>query len=621
MNKKVSSTSSSSLLAPTINDFCILKPISRGAFGKVFLGTRKGQSRPLYAIKVMHKAEVVQKNMTDQVVAERNALAITKSPFIVGLFYCLQSLDNVFLVMEYLIGGDLKSLLSVYGFFDECMARFYIGEIALALQYLHERNIIHRDLKPDNVLLTSRGHIKLTDFGLSDVGLRDRELQIQDLITRTPAARGGVRRTSHQLLHRTPGQILSLTSHLSFKKTGMDESVDYSDCSKDETGGGSYMSSNATRIWRHGADATEMTTTSATSHSAISHFEVTRDYNGDNNSPFERRPRLFSQTESNSAPSSQQPSIAAQPSKKDTGTGQVEGEVRDCQTPRKEGRPTVLDFSSSEDEEKENEDSATSALDASKGRRKAPEADGTAAKRVCFTSIASSSPETAFDGSPFMNWRMRSLAPLPLGTPVTRRPAAATVAAAPVTPLAMPLPTAGSTPVNSTPLRTPKRSLRKSAVPGCSDAEAGLTSGRILGTPDYLAPELLLHNPHSDAVDWWGLGICLYEFMVGIPPFTDETPELVFENILSGRLEWPEGEESLSESSMAAIKALLVRDPARRIKLDGLKELKLFHGFNWNNLLEQDAPFIPEPDDETDTGYFDARNNMLHLKVSQVADL
>ena len=198
MNKTVSSTS----LAPTIDDFHILKPISKGAFGKVFLGTRKGQSsRPLYAIKVMRKDEVVQKNMTGQVVAERNALAITKSPFIVGLFYCLQSSDNVFLVMEYLIGGDLKSLLSVYGFFDEQMTRFYIAEIALALQYLHERDIIHRDLKPDNILLTHRGHIKLTDFGLSKVGLRDRELHIQDLVTRTPAAARATpsaRRASHQ---------------------------------------------------------------------------------------------------------------------------------------------------------------------------------------------------------------------------------------------------------------------------------------------------------------------------------------------------------------------------------------------------------------------------------------
>lgn len=82
-----------------------------------------------------------------------------------------------------------------------------------------------------------------------------------------------------------------------------------------------------------------------------------------------------------------------------------------------------------------------------------------------------------------------------------------------------------------------------------------------------------------------------------------------------------EGEESLSQSAMDAVCALLVQDPDRRIKLDGLKGLELFQGLNWGNLLEQEAPFVPEPEDETDTGYFDARNNMLHLKVSQVANL
>lgn len=71
----------------------------------------------------MKKSEVLAKNMSSQVIAERNALAISKSPFCVNLFYSLQSADNVFLIMEYLIGGDLKSLLKIYGFFDEAMAR------------------------------------------------------------------------------------------------------------------------------------------------------------------------------------------------------------------------------------------------------------------------------------------------------------------------------------------------------------------------------------------------------------------------------------------------------------------------------------------------------------------
>ena len=108
-DKHTSSTS----LAPTIHDFDILKPISRGAFGKVFLCNRKDAPDKKLAVKVMKKSELVQKNMVDQVIAERNALAITKSPFVVGLLYCLQTVNNVFLVMEYMIGGDLKSLLQV----------------------------------------------------------------------------------------------------------------------------------------------------------------------------------------------------------------------------------------------------------------------------------------------------------------------------------------------------------------------------------------------------------------------------------------------------------------------------------------------------------------------------
>jgi len=72
-----------------------------------------------------------------------------------------------------------------------------------------------------------------------------------------------------------------------------------------------------------------------------------------------------------------------------------------------------------------------------------------------------------------------------------------------------------------------------------------------------LAPELLLRHPHNEKVDWWSLGVCLYEFMTGIPPFMDESAELVFENILSGRMEWPEDDEALSCEAVEAITSLL----------------------------------------------------------------
>ncbi|XP_006871735.1 PREDICTED: serine/threonine-protein kinase greatwall isoform X2 [Chrysochloris asiatica] len=191
---------------PSIMEFTIVKPISRGAFGKVYLGKKGGK---LYAVKVVKKADMINKNMTHQVQAERDALALSKSPFVVHLYYSLQSASNVYLIMEYLIGGDAKSLLHIYGYFDEEMAVKYISEVALALDYLHRHGIIHRDLKPDNMLISNEGHIKLTDFGLSKVTL-NRDINMMDILTTPSMAK------PRQDYSRTPGQILSLISSLGF---------------------------------------------------------------------------------------------------------------------------------------------------------------------------------------------------------------------------------------------------------------------------------------------------------------------------------------------------------------------------------------------------------------------
>ena len=141
------------------------------------------------------------------------------------------------------------------------------------------------------------------------------------------------------------------------------------------------------------------------------------------------------------------------------------------------------------------------------------------------------------------------------------------------------------------------------------------------GTPDYLAPELLLRQPHTAAVDWWGLGVCLYEFMTGVPPFSDDSPEAVFENILALRLEWPsldDGDEPLSDDAVKAIMALLNLDPSARLDGAGIRGLGLFADVDWATLPESEVtPFVPQPLDETDTGYFDMRNEIQHWKVSQ----
>ncbi|TYJ17428.1 hypothetical protein E1A91_A09G051800v1 [Gossypium mustelinum] len=154
----------------SIEDFEIIKPISRGAFGRVFLA-RKRATGDLFAIKVLKKADMIRKNAVESILAERNILISVRNPFVVRFFYSFTCRENLYLVMEYLNGGDLYSLLRNLGCLDEDMGRVYIAEVVLALEYLHSLNVIHRDLKPDNLLIGQDGHIKLTDFGLSKVGL------------------------------------------------------------------------------------------------------------------------------------------------------------------------------------------------------------------------------------------------------------------------------------------------------------------------------------------------------------------------------------------------------------------------------------------------------------------
>lgn len=169
----------------------------------------------------MKKSEMINKNMVSQVITERNALALSRSPFCVTLFYSLQTNSSIYLVMEYMVGGDLKSLLAMYGYFDESAAKFYSAEICLALQYLHCHGIVHRDIKPDNMLVSASGHVKLTDFGLSKISLR-RDLEISDLINSSPSFNS-----------RTPGQLLSLTTHLSFSST--DDPIGKKQTNSDDT--------------------------------------------------------------------------------------------------------------------------------------------------------------------------------------------------------------------------------------------------------------------------------------------------------------------------------------------------------------------------------------------------
>jgi serine/threonine protein kinase len=345
---RVNTPSASRSKMVSIQDFEILKPISRGAFGRVYLASKK-RTGDLYAIKVIRKRDIIRKNMKNAVLAERDALAMAHNPFVVKLYYAFQSKEYLYLVMEYLIGGDLASLLRALNTFDVQMARRYAAEIVLALEYLHSIGIVHRDLKPDNILINDDGHLKLTDFGLSRLGAINEG--------RTPGA------------EQIPDPLLDLSNS---KEINLDASV-------------------------HNTSST------------------------------------------------------------------IQG---------------------------------------------------------------------------------------------------------------------------------------------------------IVGTPDYLSPEILLGTGHGEGVDWWALGVMTYEFLFGIPPFNAESPERIFQKILNREVEFPEIiAKNLPPAAIDFIERLLELDPAKRLGANGVNEIKshpFFEGINWETLLTEpmDDVFIPRPSDKQDTSYFWDRKSL-----------
>ncbi|XP_038654115.1 serine/threonine-protein kinase greatwall isoform X1 [Scyliorhinus canicula] len=902
--------------APSIEDFAIIKPISRGAFGKVYLARKKHDEKKLYAVKVVKKADLIHKNMVHQLQAERAALALSKSPFIVHLYYSLQSANNVYLVMEYLIGGDVKSLLHIYGYFDEDMAVKYISEVAVALDYLHRHGIIHRDLKPDNMLISNLGHIKLTDFGLSRVTL-NREINIMDILN-TPSM------INPKLdYYRTPGQILSLISSLSFNTPMGGKIKDTSPvlspmiynnanlslgslcsplpqsakaCDKElktkGTGGSScspcmpvrylapdFIQSNQFETssassqshllpssresgcinsppWeKEGTETIQPTVGTAitgncirkngkdedTLGAAVSPAENKSMFNGMSGHQIRATPlnnvaakglikkclykNVRREDEKRTSPTAEgtkdnvhrlcipsppwgakgmessvnfsqdvfrmiprgmvlsenlhllgylkgsSPNTAQkyengfqeesrnQQNKSKRTFDQIDHSPfsvssrrkrsnfeykRGCEIP--EFQPVantgltreiqalelgsaIINCKCSDvihgdleentsiseriseitpatslaknllselDEQCEKEDcinysfqtagndslkrslsmySASStqdtsfieyhfekALDAStkdtsleeftaKGkvtplssllyktltfphRTSLKHQKASGASNQCFTHSAETSydqpslpinPLTSHQNKPIVGFRSYcspiyesdlSVQSRMSIDPVENMDTSLCNGSYPqaMTPLprVQPCRVTGSFQTSllatvQTPYRTPK-SVRRGPAPTEGD--------RILGTPDYLAPELLLRMPHGPAVDWWALGVCLFEFLTGIPPFNDETPQQVFQNILNRDIPWPEGEEELSKNARSAIEILLTIEYFKRAGLKELKKHPLFLDMDWDNLQNSPMPFVPQPDDETDTTYFEARNNAQNLIIS-----
>jgi serine/threonine-protein kinase RIM15 len=487
-------------VAPSIKDFEIIKPISKGAFGSVYLSKKKSTGE-YFAIKVLKKADMVAKNQVTNVKAERAIMMWQgESDFVAKLYWTFSSKDYLYLVMEYLNGGDCASLIKVLGGLPEDWVKKYLGEVVLGVEHLHSRGIIHRDLKPDNLLIDQKGHLKLTDFGLSRMGL----------IGRQKRALNSSGDTAPDLLKQGP--FARSASMASSRSTSLD----------------------LQGVHSHSPGATPQMTPLDTHHPGLpqpSYFSL-------GSGPQESR-RVSSQ-------------------RSDSGGT--------------EALTQMLGTFSLHDNASASSQAVLSPQDTHS------EGDG-----------VSNSPDLA---SLHQTASQTSTAEPGKNTP----------------------PPSNSMPPPNWALFDPKD-----------------TNRRFVGTPDYLAPETINGETQDETSDWWSVGCILYEFLYGIPPFHAESADQVFENILARRLVFPEeADGEVSAEAKDLMNQLLCTDARQRLGANrdekfasGGEEIRnhpWFTGVNWETLLQDEAQFVPQPENIEDTEYFDARGATLQAFTEEIED-
>jgi len=227
-----------------LRDFSKLEIIGRGAFGEVRL-VQKVDTGNVYAMKVLNKKKMMAKNQEAHVRAERDILVEADNPWLVMMYYSFQDSKNLYLIMEFLPGGDLMTLLMKKDTLTNEQTRFYMAECALAIDSIHKMGFIHRDIKPDNILLDAEGHVKLSDFGLctgmkrahtskfyEDARSDPKILTGQDFANALPRESGNERKREHwkknrrQLAYSTVGTPDYIAPEV-FEKNGYTKDCDW----------------------------------------------------------------------------------------------------------------------------------------------------------------------------------------------------------------------------------------------------------------------------------------------------------------------------------------------------------------------------------------------------------
>lgn len=151
-----------------VSDFELGKTLGTGSFGRVRFVTYKSNGN-FYALKILKKSAIIRLKQVDHITSEKNILVTLKHPFIVNMFGCFHDQRYLYLLLEYVVGGEFFTHLRKAGRFPDETSKFYAAQITSIFEYCHSKNIIYRDLKPENILLAQDGFLKLTDFGFAKV--------------------------------------------------------------------------------------------------------------------------------------------------------------------------------------------------------------------------------------------------------------------------------------------------------------------------------------------------------------------------------------------------------------------------------------------------------------------
>ncbi|CAB1104579.1 unnamed protein product [Ectocarpus sp. CCAP 1310/34] len=527
--------------------------IGQGSDANVYLVRCKLTGR-MSALKVQLKAEH-EKNV-ERVHMERQVMVDARHPLVAPLYAAFQDRMYLYLEMEYCPGGSLDNFLRYFvkRNLTEDEARFYAAEISLGLEFLHSKGYVYRDLKAANVLVAASGHVKLTDFGISERGklrietndrVRKKDISPPRPLPRVKSLPGFIVavKDSPEL---SPSTSSSGSRPVSNKPAGGSASGvgvvggPSSDgrgggVAEARTGGHRRASSARVAITTNGSSSTTPSTPSSSSSSSPDSLSgdphsslesaVTAGAGGGGGSrysSFFRRKKRRQQQDGPGATPPRPPSLSL--------GRRMRGRFL------RSSRSSVSSSCSSSD-----------------------------------SSSPSVSPHTAAapgggGGVPPPSPRCRGNEDLGSRSP--------------------PSPTSRG-----------RAGMRRATVT-LGEASWGLLSG----SPEYMAPEVLMHEPQGSAVDWWGLGVLVYELLLGRTPFAGENGKtrLTFLNIMHGEARFPEpgerDEGDISGVCQEFVRALLVKDPRGRAGgASPVRDHAFFSGVRWDRLLEEEPPLRPPP--------------------------